>query len=226
MTDRRKHYRALALTAAALVVAAIGVGVNVRQVAAAFLVAYAAVVSIMLGILAMIMIALLTTATWFAMVRRRAESVIGAMPALAVLSVLLLPAVLALQPAVNPADHARRIYLSPPFVVARTALYWIAWLAIAESIRATSRMQRRGEAARAARRFRLISSGGLIVLGITMTFASFDWMMSLTPRWYSTVYGVYWFAGGMTGRSHSSRYSVARMRSLPSELRRFRRSGN
>ena len=32
-----------------------------------------------------------------------------------------------------------------------------------------------------------------------MTFASFDWMMSLTPRWYSTIYGVYWFGGGMTG---------------------------
>jgi hypothetical protein len=32
-----------------------------------------------------------------------------------------------------------------------------------------------------------------------MTFASFDWMMSLTPEWYSTVYGVYWFGGGMVG---------------------------
>ena len=32
-----------------------------------------------------------------------------------------------------------------------------------------------------------------------MTFASFDWMMSLTPRWYSTIFGVYWFGGGMTG---------------------------
>jgi hypothetical protein len=34
---------------------------------------------------------------------------------------------------------------------------------------------------------------------MTMTFASFDWMMSLSVGWYSTVYGVYWFAGGMIG---------------------------
>src|SRR5581483_5465432 len=34
---------------------------------------------------------------------------------------------------------------------------------------------------------------------ITMTFAAFDWMMSLTPDWLSTIYGVYWFAGGLVG---------------------------
>jgi len=32
-----------------------------------------------------------------------------------------------------------------------------------------------------------------------MTFASFDWLMSLTPEWYSSVFGVYWFAGGVVG---------------------------
>jgi hypothetical protein len=199
MNVRRPRPLVLVLAAASAVIAIIALAVNVRQVAAAFLVAYAAVTSVVLGVLAMMMIALLTTATWFGAVRRRAEIVIGALPALAVLGVLLLPAVLELQPAVAADDRARAIYLSRPFFIARAVLYWIVWLVIAESIRSTSRMQRTGNSEKAARRFRFIACAGLIALAITMTFASFDWMMSLTPRWTSTIYGVYWFAGGAMG---------------------------
>jgi hypothetical protein len=77
-------------------------------------------------------------------------------------------------------------YLNVPFFVARFIIYWIAWIFIARALRSTSHVRR-------------VSSIGLIVLGLTMTFAAFDWMMSLTPDWYSTIYGVYWFAGGMVG---------------------------
>jgi hypothetical protein len=37
---------------------------------------------------------------------------------------------------------------------------------------------------------------GLFPVALALTFASFDWLMSLTPIWYSTMFGVYWFAGG------------------------------
>ena len=96
-------------------------------------------------------------------------------------------------------DHARRVYLNPTFLVARTVTYWIVWLAIAESLRATLQSQAAGDDSKAARHSRVVASAGLVALGLTMTFASFDWMMALTPRWYSTTYGAYWFAGGMTG---------------------------
>ncbi|HEY9230167.1 MAG TPA: hypothetical protein VIP11_26175, partial [Gemmatimonadaceae bacterium] len=56
-----------------------------------------------------------------------------------------------------------------------------------------------GDVRRATERYRGVSVVGLLVLGLTMTFAAFDWMMSLTPDWYSTIYGVTWFAGGMVG---------------------------
>jgi hypothetical protein len=36
----------------------------------------------------------------------------------------------------------------------------------------------------------LLSAGGLVVYGLTITFASFDWLMSIEPHWYSTIYGV------------------------------------
>jgi hypothetical protein len=35
-----------------------------------------------------------------------------------------------------------------------------------------------------------LSAGGLVLYGLTITYASFDWLMSLEPHWYSTIYGV------------------------------------
>jgi hypothetical protein len=46
-----------------------------------------------------------------------------------------------------------------------------------------------------ARRFRIFSGPGLIVYMLTMTFASFDWAMSLEPHWYSTIYGALFVIG-------------------------------
>src|SRR5436305_9210361 len=44
-----------------------------------------------------------------------------------------------------------------------------------------------------------LSHGGLVAYGLTITFASFDWLMSLDPRWYSTIYGVLIMGGqGLT----------------------------
>jgi hypothetical protein len=93
----------------------------------------------------------------------------------------------------------RAAYLSIPSFVARSLVYWAVWLIIGASLRAAAAFQDRGGGERAARRLRVTSAAGLVALGVTMTFAAFDWMMSLTPDWWSTVYGVYWFAGGVTG---------------------------
>ena len=45
----------------------------------------------------------------------------------------------------------------------------------------------------------MLSGGGLLVYGLTITFASFDWLMSLEPHWFSTIYGVLFIGGqGLT----------------------------
>jgi hypothetical protein len=53
-------------------------------------------------------------------------------------------------------------------------------------------------------RLRRLAGPSIIVLALTQTFASVDWIMSLTPHWYSTMFGVYFFAELSSG---SSRYS-------------------
>ena len=42
---------------------------------------------------------------------------------------------------------------------------------------------------------RRLSAGGMPFIALALTFAAFDWMMSLNPTWFSTIFGVYWFAG-------------------------------
>ena len=48
-------------------------------------------------------------------------------------------------------------------------------------------------------RLRRLAGPAIIVLALTQTFASIDWIMSLTPHWYSTIFGVYFFAGSFVG---------------------------
>ena len=40
-----------------------------------------------------------------------------------------------------------------------------------------------------------LAAGGLLGYGLTITFASFDWLMSLEPHWFSTIYGVLLMGG-------------------------------
>ena len=192
--------RGAVVSLVALVIAVIGFLLNARQAAATFLVAYASAVSVVLGALAMMLIARLTTATWFGALDRRAELVTRAMPALAGLGVLVLLSLPVLYRWVGePVPSGVGAYLNAPFFIVRFIVYWIAWIAIARALRASARLEARGDFARAARRYRVVSAAGLVALGVTMTFAAFDWIMSLAPDWYSTIFGVYWFAGGMVG---------------------------
>ncbi len=45
-------------------------------------------------------------------------------------------------------------------------------------------------------RVRTLASVGLPAVGLTLTFAAFDWLMSMTPAWYSTIFGLLYFSGG------------------------------
>jgi hypothetical protein len=197
-TRRSLRFRpaALGLLIVSAAIVIIGAIVDVHELALAFLVAYAAVVSTVLGTLTLTLIAHLTTATWFRPFRPHAELVIASLPALSAIGLLLLLAVPTLYPWFGSASPLHT-YLNVPFFVARWVLYWVVWIGTAELLRATRRMHERGDVSGANRRFRRIASGGLIAVAVTMTFAAFDWMMSLTPEWQSSIYGVYWFAGGI-----------------------------
>src|SRR5262249_35884730 len=74
-------------------------------------------------------------------------------------------------------------------------LYFGVWMAFAFFLNRWSLEQDRTGDPRLPRRFRLLSSWGLAAYGLTITFASIDWVMSLEPHWYSTIYGALFAVG-------------------------------
>ena len=191
-----------------LVLLAIGLAIDPRRVLAAYVFGYATVFTIVIGALVQVMLSHVTGARWFTVLRRLTLDVTGAIPMLALLAIPFLGGVRILYPWADPTalpPDARALiirkaaWLNVPFFVARSVVYLVAWIAVAWSLRRAARAQDHalGETAvRATRRLRRLSSVGLVVVALTLTFAAFDWLMSLEPTWYSTIYGVYVFAGG------------------------------
>ena len=142
-------------------------------------------------------------ATWSVAIRRVPEAMAGTIP----FAVILLAIVFVARPQLYPwtsggldasADSAlafKRAWLSRPFFLGRAAVYSLIWIAFAFRIRACSRRQDGDGDPRWTRANVRLSAAFLACFAITFTLASFDWIMSLEPRWYSTIFGLYNFAG-------------------------------
>lgn len=182
-----------------------------RRAAAAYLVAFASALAIVLGALAMLMIGHVVRATWFVVLRRSCEDVTAVLPWLAVLIVPVFIAIPLLYPwggsavGLSAADSARLIAREPwfdiRFVIGRAVLYFAIWLGLSMALRHWSLRQDQAadeaEALRLSNRQRATSAVGLTPYAFAVTFAAFDWLMSLSVEFYSTVYGLEYWSGGL-----------------------------
>src|SRR5437762_3538213 len=84
----------------------------------------------------------------------------------------------------------KRVYLNPTFFAARTVVYLAAWVALAAFREKWSAEQDRTGSPECIRRLQHLSGPGLVIYGLTVTYASVDWIMSLEPTWFSTIYGM------------------------------------
>jgi hypothetical protein len=89
----------------------------------------------------------------------------------------------------------KRPYLNVPFFLVRAAIYFAVWNGIAFLLNKWSLEQDRTGDPLDAKRMQQLAAGGLLGYGLTITFASFDWAMSLEPHWFSTIYGVLLMGG-------------------------------
>ena len=88
-------------------------------------------------------------------------------------------------------------YLNPEFFTPRAIVYLGLWIAMATYyFKGSSRQDETGERV-ITERLQARSGPALILLSLSMSFAMFDWVMSLAPTWFSTMFGVYLFAGAM-----------------------------
>ncbi|MBA2686269.1 MAG: hypothetical protein H0U66_17430 [Gemmatimonadaceae bacterium] len=186
----------------------VGVILEPRQALTSYLFAYATVLTIVLGALILVMLSYVSGAAWFTAFSDLALAIVGALPALAVLALPILIGVKKIYPwatiATLPVEtrgvvERKEAWLNVPFFVVRALIYLAVWTIVGELVRRRWFDMERARAAESSDlrpRASGLSAGGLIVVGLALTFASFDWLMSLDPAWYSTVYGVYVFAGG------------------------------
>jgi len=143
-----------------------------------------------------VMIQHITGGAWGALIRRLLEAGARTIPVMGLLFVPLAFGMKSLYPWARPelvaADELLRhkqAYLNVTFFFIRALVYFIAWSALAWRLSRLSSEQDRTGDERLIRRLVLVSAGGLLVFVLTMTFASVDWVMSLEPRWSSTIYG-------------------------------------
>lgn len=91
--------------------------------------------------------------------------------------------------------HHKHPYLNLTFFYIRQAIYFGVWVFVSSRLRSWSTEQDNTGALELTVKQRRFAPGSLPFLALTITFAGFDWLMTLTPLWQSTIFGVYYFAG-------------------------------
>ena len=183
----------------------IGFITDPTQAAFSYLTAWVYAVSIALGALIFLMIAHATQGKWFIVFRRFGEMIVASLPILALAFIPIALELGRIYVWVHPPatlDHEalatiahKAPYLNPTFFIVRTAIFFAFWIAIAGLL---TRFAARSDRDVPAHLYRLraLACGALPAVALTLTFASFDWLMSMTPLWYSTVFGLLYFSGG------------------------------
>ena len=150
----------------------------------------------------------LIRACWSVVVRRLFEFGAGTMPIMLVLALpVVVPAALGSHSLFSWVDtelvaqdhllHHKAPYLNVPFFLVRVAVYFGVWIMMARYFVGMSKQQDTdGDWSRSARAQRN-AAPFMIGFALTLTFAAVDFIMSLEPHWYSTIIGVYYFAGAV-----------------------------
>lgn len=197
------------LARAALLVAILGIMGSVytyfgdhKQFYYSYLTAFVFWVSIGLGGLFFTMLHHLVDAKWSIVLRRLSESVMMTLP---FMSILFAPIIFGMSDLfvwtnaeVVAHDHLLQVkspYLNTTFFLIRTAFYFSVWGFLAFKLYRHSMNQDKAHSDSIFVKVRRLSASGMVLFAMTLTFASFDWLMSLDPHWYSTIFGAYIFAG-------------------------------
>jgi hypothetical protein len=168
-----------------------------------YLAAYSFFLAITLGSIIFVIIQYLARAGWSVTVRRLAER-LGLNMFL--MAILLVPLVAGMKdlfhwmyadgPGTGEELHNTG-YLNPTFFCIRIVAYFVIWCFVAWFFSTQSKRQDATGNARITRVLELLGAPVIILFAFSLTGFTFDWIMSLNPHWFSTIFGVYFFAGCM-----------------------------
>lgn len=192
--------RALIVGIVAFVVCVVGAIFNVEQFFRSYLLGYVFWLGITLGCFAILMLQHMSGGAWGLVIRRLLESATRTFPLLALMFLPIVLGVRSVYPWATPYSgenealkHAlehKAPYLNIPFFLGRAVFYFAVWNLITYFLNKWSLEQDRTGHRPLTTRLQSLSGPGLVLYGLTVTFASIDWMMSLEPQWFSTMYGI------------------------------------
>lgn len=199
---RRSPRALLGLGVLGLAVLGAGALLDLDQFFRSYLVAYMFWAGIALGSFGLVALNHIAGGRWGIVIRRICEAAMSTLPLVAV---LFIPIALGLpnlyewaDPAHMAHDHHlqhKAWYLNVSGFLIRAAIYFAIWIVFTRLfLRWSTEQDASGDPAY-VRRFQMLGRGAIILYVITMTFAAVDWMMSLEPHWYSTMYGLLIIAG-------------------------------
>jgi hypothetical protein len=161
-----------------------------------YLLGYVFWVGVPLGSLGVLMLHHLTGGGWGFVIRRVCEASARTFLPMAVLFVPIALGMRSLyvwarpEWAAEPHSPFNAWYLSPGFFLARAVAYFVVWIAMGVLLSRWSLEEDRTGGTELHRRMENLSAPGIVIYGFTATFASVDWVMSLEPKWISSIYGM------------------------------------
>lgn len=181
-------------------------GENKGRAMFSYLFAFETVLGIALGGLGWLLIDHTVRSGWGVVVRRFVENTVATLP---VFALLWLPIGFLGFHELFPWSHEsdpillkKAWFLAPGFWYLRAFIYlatWsgLGWFLYSTSIKQDSLGDNHAERDRLVHLIRKVCAGGIFLYGVTLSFGAVDWLMSLQPHWYSTIFGVYYFAASI-----------------------------
>jgi len=179
----------------------LGALLNPGQFFHGYLVGFVFWTGITVGSLALLCLQNLTGGAWALVIRRVLEASTRTLP---LMLLLFIPIALGLKhiyawmdPAVMGSTAAlqkKAAFLNPSFFILRTFIYFAIWSAAAILLNWLSLQQDRAAGRGVKKRMQMVGGPGLVLTILCVTFAAIDWVMSLDPAWYSTIFGLIFVA--------------------------------
>ena len=171
-----------------------------------YLFSFSVVTTISLGAMFFVLIQFLSRAGWSVVVRRIPEYL---MSNIGVMLVLFIPILFGIHELYHWSHHDAVVsdpilrgkvpYLNTMFFVIRAVVFFGVWLWISKLFSGKSELQDYDSNIEHTALLQRCSPVAVILFALTLTFGFVDWLMSLTPHWYSTIFGIYIFAGAIVG---------------------------
>ena len=193
---------ALAAGIAGAVLCAIGFFISPFQFYRSYLWSYLFIVGLSVGSLAWLMLQYLTGGAWGVVIRRPCEAAARTLPLVALMFVPIAIGI----PNLYPWSHAKivaadevlrhkQVYLNVPFFLIRAAVYFGGWILLSWLFNRWSAREDREGPAGVHGKMAALAGPGLIFWGFSVTFMAVDWVLSLDPHWFSTMFGMLFMAG-------------------------------